>query len=351
MRRVGRFSPVVKCDVESLYPAIMLTAGIAPESDHLGVFLPMLDSLTTDRLAAKRRAATSDGYEHARWNGLQSSLKVLINSFYGYLGYSRGYFNDYDAAERVTVRGHEIIQQVTAELEARGARTIEIDTDGVYFEPAEGAPTLTEEMELVESVSSQLPEGISLAHDGRWQAMLSLRLKNYVLLDYDGRLVLKGSGLRSRREEPYLRRFIQDASRRFLTPIPENRIRDLYMDTAEAIVNGQIEPVDIARTETISDTTFRSESTRRLAEALGQERIGERVAVYQKENGELARIENYSNDEDRQYLLRRLRDVAERFRPLYESVHAFDYDFPAVTLRTDLDAMRSAERASQMRLF
>ena len=351
LRRVGRFSPVVKCDVESLYPAIMLTDRISPASDHLGVFLPLLDSLTRERLSAKRQASITTGYDHARWEGLQSSLKVLINSFFGYLGYSRGYFNDFDAAEQVTVRGHQIIQQVTDELETRGARTIEIDTDGVYFEPSEDSSTLDDEVRLIEAVSEGLPGGISLAHDGRWQGMLSLRLKNYVLLDYDDRLVLKGSGLRSRRDEPYLRRFIQEASLRFLASTTDERARDLYLTTAERIINGQLGPEDIARTETISDTTFRSDSTRRLAEALGSERIGERVAVYQKENGELARIDSYAGDEDRHYLLRRLRDVAQRFRPLYATSEAFDYDFPTVTLRTNLEAVRDAEQVNQMRLF
>ncbi|CAN5524735.1 DNA polymerase domain-containing protein [soil metagenome] len=351
LRRVGRFSPVVKCDVESLYPAIMLTDRISPASDHLGVFLPLLDSLTQERLSAKRQASVSTGYDRARWDGLQSSLKVLINSFYGYLGYSRGYFNDFGAAEQVTVRGHQIIQQVTEELETRGARTIEIDTDGVYFEPPEKSSALATEIRLIEAVSEGLPGGISLAHDGRWQGMLSLRLKNYVLLGYDDRLVLKGSGLRSRRDEPYLRRFIQDASRGFLAPAAESSVRDLFLATAERILNGKLGPEDIARTETISETTFRSDSTRRLAEALGSERIGERVAVYQKDNGELARIHSYAGDEDRQYLLRRLRDVAQRFRPLYATSDAFDYDFPAVTLRTNLEEVREAKQVNQMRLF
>ncbi len=240
LRRVGHFAPVVKGDVESLYPAIMLSDRIAPASDHLGVFLPLLDSLTQERLTAKRRASASEGYEYARLNGLQSSLKVLINSFFGYLGYSRGYFNDFDAAERVTLRGHQIIQQVTSELEQRGALTIEVDTDGVYFEPPHEASSEEDEIRLIEEVSGGLPDGISLAHDGRWQGMLSLRLKNYVLQEYDGRLVLKGSGLRSRREEPFLRRFIQEASLGFLAADGASSVRELYLSFAEDILKGRL---------------------------------------------------------------------------------------------------------------
>lgn len=351
VRRVGRFAPVVKCDVESLYPAIMLTDRIAPESDHLGVFLPMLESLTTERLAAKRQAASTTGYERARWNGVQSSLKVLINSFYGYLGYSRGYFSDFNAAERVTLRGHEIIKQVTDELDTRDARTIEIDTDGVYFEPPESCRSLEDEVALIEEVSQAIGSGFNLAHDGRWQAMLSLRLKNYALLEYDGRLVLKGSSLRSRRDEGFLRRFIANAATLFLTQEHEKSVRDLYLQLARAIIDGELAPADIARTETITESTFRSESTRRLAQAVGSERVGERVTVYQKQTGELARLDAYANDEDRQYLLRRLRSATERFRPLYDSDDAFEYDFPSITLRTDIDALQQADKVDQLKLF
>ncbi len=351
IRRVGRFAPVIKCDVESLYPAIMLTDRIAPESDRLGVFLPMLESLTTERLTAKHEAARSSGYARARWNGVQSSLKVLINSFYGYLGYSRGYFNDFGAAERVTLRGHEIITQVTDELESLGAPTIEIDTDGVYFQPPQGVSTIEDELALVEQVSGNLPAGINLAHDGRWRSMLSLRLKNYALLDYDNNLLLKGSSLRSRRDEPFLRGFIEATARSFLNDDHDSGARNIYLRAAEAILAGALPPVAFARTETITDQTFRSASTRRLAEAVGSERIGERIAVYQRANGDIARLEHYRNDEDRQYLLRRLRAAAERFRPLYDTPEKFDYDFPAVTPHTDLDALRAAERADQMRLF
>jgi DNA polymerase, archaea type len=351
VRRVGTFSPVVKCDVESLYPAIMLIDNIAPSSDRLNVFLPLLRTLTTERLEAKRKSSSATGHEQARWEGLQSSLKVLINSFYGYLGYSRGYFNDFDAAEQVTLRGHQIIRQVTDALERHGARTIEIDTDGVYFEPPSGTATLDHETRLIASISDTLDTGINLAHDGRWQAMLSLRLKNYALLGYDERLYLKGSSLRSRRDELFLRQFIEETARSFLRRQENHHARTLYLDIAERIQQGNVEASEISRTETITDSTFKSQATRRLADAIGSERIGERVAVYQRASGEIARIETYDRDEDRQYLLRRLRAAAERFRPLYESTDAFEFDFPVVTLRTDLNALKSAQRVDQMRLF
>ena len=76
------------------------------------------------------------------WEGMQGSFKVLINSFYGYLGYGGGLFNDYDAAERVTLAGQRIVKQIVASLRQHDATPIEVDTDGVYFVPPPGVDTL-----------------------------------------------------------------------------------------------------------------------------------------------------------------------------------------------------------------
>lgn len=352
LRAVGVFGPVINADVESLYPSIMLRDSIRPTSDRLDVFLPSLEVLTRRRLEAKQQAAQTSGQESARWYGLQSSLKVLINSFYGYLGYSRGFFNDFGAAERVTLQGHEIIQQVERALTERGAKVIEVDTDGLYFEPdQQRAAAAQSESNLIQEISDELGPMINLASGGHWKAMLSLKLKNYALLTDDNGLLLRGSSLRSRRDEPYLRKFIQSASMGFLDPANNEEPRGAYLDLCELIQAGALPTADFARTETITEATFTSEAGKRLARAASGERIGERVQVYQRLDRSLGRVEDYAGDEDREYLLRRLRDVSARFQPLFESSEAFDYAFPAVTTRTDLGALRRSEPVAQQRLF
>ncbi|MEX1158903.1 MAG: DNA polymerase domain-containing protein [Thermomicrobiales bacterium] len=351
IRAVGRFAPVVKCDVESLYPSIMLAEQIAPASDTLQTFLPMLRTLTDQRLHAKRSEQRSTGIERARWNGIQASFKVLINSFYGYLGYGRAYFNDYDAARRVTLRGQDIVLRIVDELEKRGAQPIEIDTDGVFFQPPDHLANVDDEQALIETVTESLGAGIRLAHDGRYKGMLSLKLKNYALLEYDGRVILKGSSLRSRREELFLRRFVRDAVARLLQPEQFGSVRDYYLDLAEQISTGQLQPEELSRWETVTEQTHKSESNRRLSHAIGNERVGERIQVYQRSDGLIARLSDYDQNEDKAYLLKRLRDMAERFRPLYPDGFDFDHTFPIVSPRTDLAALRDALQATQLNLF
>jgi DNA polymerase I len=350
VREVGVFRPVVKCDVESLYPAIMLTEGIKAASDDLDVMLPLLRELTTRRLHAKSQARLTSGPDRAYWQGLQSSFKLLINSFYGYLGFNQATFNDYAAAERITLRGQALLRSIVAELERTGGRVIEVDTDGVYFVPPPAVAGREAEEAYVAGVGATLPPGINLAFDGRYRGMISLKTKNYVLMEEDGTITMKGSSLRSRREEPYLRRFLREAAELFIAG-SHDAVRERYFATARQLQTHALPLKDFSRWETVTDKTFRSESNRRLAAAVQGQRVGERVEVYQRRDGTLGQAASWHSDEDVTYLLRRLREVAARFTDLYEDTAAFEHAFPTLVATSDLDAQRARPMTRQLALF
>jgi len=96
---------------------------------------------------------------------------------------------------------------------------IEVDTDGIYFVPPAGdtADAALMEERLVADLSAALPEGIQLELDGRYVAMLSYKMKNYVVLDSRGKLLIKGSGLRSRGIELFQRLWMEQMFRLLLT--------------------------------------------------------------------------------------------------------------------------------------
>lgn len=210
----GVVGPVLYCDVQSLYPSIMLTFGYAPQTDRLGVFLALLKDLTALRLQAKAQrdqARVRDvKAEAAAAEILQAMLKVLINSFYGYLGFAHGQFSDVEQAERVAAQGRELLAGMVTWLTARSARPIEIDTDGIYFVPPPGVETPAQAETLIGELSRTLPEGITLELAGRYRAMFSYKAKNYALLSEDDRVVIKGSALKSRGLELFQRRFAGD---------------------------------------------------------------------------------------------------------------------------------------------
>lgn len=210
-RYQGVVQNVLHCDITSLYPSIMLSYECFPAHDVLGVFPSLLHDLREFRVQAKGLARQADSPVGQRYyDALQATFKILINSFYGYLGFSLGHFNDFGQADRVTRTGREIIQHIVAGLEDACCRIIEVDTDGLYFMPPEGMHTPEEGERLLSNVSQGLPTGINLELDGHYPAMFSYKMKNYALLDERGEVILKGSGLKSRGTEPYLRAWMEE---------------------------------------------------------------------------------------------------------------------------------------------
>ncbi len=247
----GVIPGVHHCDVRSLYPSLMLAERIGPASDRLGVFLGLLDHLRTFRFAAKdrMRAAAGDA-ERANEEALQSTFKILINSFYGYLGFAMARFNDFDAAERVTARGREVLSGMVDAIRAGGGRPVEIDTDGIYFVPPPGGEDRIEAFRA--GVRATLPDGIELEFDEIYEAMFSYRRKNYALLTRSGEILVTGAALRSRGLEPFLRDYICGFLERKLRG-REAEIPALTAEFRRAILNREWPVRRLARTERLQD--------------------------------------------------------------------------------------------------
>ncbi|HEX9414073.1 MAG TPA: DNA polymerase domain-containing protein, partial [Ktedonobacterales bacterium] len=204
---------VVKADVSSLYPSLMRQYRIGPASDRLGVLLALVDRLVEQRLAAKARARAAPPESSARHTdeALSAAMKILVNSAYGYLGaVGLTRFADVSAANEVTRQGRAVLGLLCRELQQRGATLLEADTDGVYFAAPEGW-TEAEERGVVAEVAALLPPLVRLEFEGRYAAMLSHEPKNYALLEYGGRLILRGVAFRSSRAEPYGEVFLRRA--------------------------------------------------------------------------------------------------------------------------------------------
>src|SRR5947209_5732880 len=180
------------CDVASLYPSVMLQFACFPQTDQLQIFRHLLTDLRTFRLEAKAdmRAAEKSG-DTARahhFHAFQNTFKILLNSFYGYLGFAQGSFADFDAAARVTQIGRDLLKKMIEWLNARDARVIEVDTDGIYFTP----PPDIDINKLREGLAKELPPGIEVEFDEQFDAMFSYKAKNYALLTREHDIIIKG---------------------------------------------------------------------------------------------------------------------------------------------------------------
>ena len=344
--RTGVLQRIVKADVASLYPSIMLSFDIRPRTDELGVFLLLLRELTTLRLhhkAAARRLPPADP-ARAHHDAVQAAMKVLINSFYGSLGTSFALFGDLDAAAKVTERGREILRLMLRELEQRGVTLIEADTDGVLFSVPEGW-THEDELRLVDEVAAALPAGIQVEHDGRYERMYSHAAKNYVLRDYEGRIRFVGVAFRSSRSEPYGERFLTDAMPYILAEDLAG-LRALYVDLVERLRGRAVAVHDLCVTMPLTKTPERYRAAKRREEAyevlLGSGRTswraGERVRYYQAVGGKKKLAEHYADDYDPEPYVKKLRKTyAQRLaNALGEDVLATIFADPRDTAASEL---------------
>ena len=238
------------CDVQSLYPSLLLAFDIKPRNDELNLFLPLLRDLRQFRLRAKADVkAAKDETQRRHLDALQQTFKILINSFYGYLGFAQAHFGDFDAAEKVTAKGRDTLKTMLDWLQKRGAKVIEIDTDGLYFVPPPKADPQTLERELQEA----LPRGVDVEIDGQFPAMFSYKMKNYALLDNDGKLHVTGSALRSRGLEKFQRQFLEEMLTLALKG-EAKKVPQLYEDYCQKIERGQFPIEMLAKTETLQDS-------------------------------------------------------------------------------------------------
>jgi hypothetical protein len=143
-----------------------------------------------------------------------------------------------------------------------------------------------------------------------------------------------------------------DATRAFLSD-DQDAARDLYFDLADRIQRRALPISEFSQWAMLHQDTLQAQPRlNRLANRLPNHiRSGERIEIYEREDGELGLVEEYEGDENTTYLLRRLHDTAARFEDLFTSTGEFAAFFPRITPRTDLSAARSQEPARQLGLL
>lgn len=269
----GVFERVDHCDVRSLYPSVILSEGWVPARDSLAVFPQWLKRLRAFRLEAKDAAKAAETPEKKDYYGaLQSAFKILINSFYGYLGFEQGFLNDFSMAEKVTARGREILTLMLDTLESNGCKIIEMDTDGIYFQAGKDQTLST----VGAALAKVLPEGIGVDFDESYQAMFCYKSKNYALLNAKGEISITGAALKSRGLEPFQRRYMERIIAALLRHDSAGA-KKVHDDFVQALTNHSLPFADLAKSETLSDSldTYK----RKLAGGTGKRSAAYELAI------------------------------------------------------------------------
>ena len=128
----------------------------------------------------------------------QNSLKLLANSFYGYLGFFGARWYSIECARSVTAWGRSYIHKVIDKAQSEGFIVLYSDTDSVFL--TLDGKSKNEAESFAKSVNAELPGLMELENEGFYPhgIFVSAKVgpfgakKKYALLSEDGTLKIKG---------------------------------------------------------------------------------------------------------------------------------------------------------------
>ena len=218
----GLYKNVYKIDVASLYPNIMLNYQVYSRKDTKKVGLIMLKAYTKLRLQLKAKAKAGDKEADL----IQNSLKILINSLYGFYGTGGYLFNDMTASALVTAYGRKILKYMIDYVEANGGTIIECDTDGIFFSAVNGE-------EIYNGLRQELNKiNFDIELEYKDCVMFASDKKNYIIITKDDKVIKKGSKYAGRDKNKLQTEFVVEYIKRYINNTNEaetykKEIRDL----------------------------------------------------------------------------------------------------------------------------
>ncbi len=214
----GLYNEIVIFDFRSLYPTIIASHNISPGTFRCGCcrdnmvpiendnywfckkkkgFIPqIIEEIILRRQRVKEIISkeTPSQFLEAR----QNTLKLLANSFYGYLGFYAARWYSWESAKSVTAYGRFYIKQVIEKAQARGFLVLYSDTDSVFLTLEN--KTEKDAISFVEQINMELPELMELEYEGHYPAGIFVfakegmygAKKKYALLTANGDIKIKG---------------------------------------------------------------------------------------------------------------------------------------------------------------
>lgn len=282
----GVYHNVHSLDVASLYPSIILTYNVTDkEKDPYEYVLYMVKYFREQRLVYKKLAADGSAY----YKSMDAVAKAFLNSFYGFYGTKGLHFSSPHCASEVTRYGREILTTAMDWAKGKGYDIVLVDTDSIkYYCPQE---PLTPEVTAINTkeVNALFPSGIKWDDEGIYKVFVVVKSKNYIMVDSNDKVKLKGSSMKSSKLEPSLKVLQKDIIDMLIGRNHES-IQAIYERHAKnASKIRDITPWSSRKT--ISERTVNStrKNERLLIEALAGEpyQLGDRFEFYYTRDGVL----------------------------------------------------------------
>ncbi len=212
----GIYNNIAVFDFRGLYPSIIIANNIDPATivkegsdvytsptgakfrkTPQGIVPKVLELLIAERSDVKKRYKKDP--DNISLGARSQALKILANSFYGYLGYARSRWYSRDCAGSVTAYGREVISNTMKDAEGEGFKVVYGDTDSVFL--LMQSKTKDDASKFLQNINKKLPGSMELELEdfytrgvfvGKKGKSESGAKKKYALLSESGRIKIKG---------------------------------------------------------------------------------------------------------------------------------------------------------------
>lgn len=180
----GLYDNIAVFDFRSLYPTIISAHNIGPDTlnckccrekipgmDYVfckkkkGFMPAVIDEIITTRIKVKEILKKE---KCTMLDARQNSLKLLANSFYGYLGFFNSRWYCLECAESVTAYGRYYIKKAIRDAENYGFKVLYTDTDSLFLWL--GDKSKQEALKFAEGFNKQLPGIMELEFEGFYKS-------------------------------------------------------------------------------------------------------------------------------------------------------------------------------------
>jgi len=336
----GIYKGIVVLDFRGLYPSIIIAHNIDPSTmcsdceeayespsgvkfrkEPMGIVPKILKMLIDERTEVKK--AYKKDPDNIALGARSMALKILANSFYGYLGYARSRWYSRDCAGSVTAYGRQFIMKVIQDAESFGFKSLYTDTDSVFI--LMDKRSKEDVFAFLKKVNSGLPSSMELELEdfytsgvfvGKRGAAQGAK-KKYALLSESGRIKIKGFEL-VRRDWANIARETQRAVlEAILKEGSKEKAVEIVKDVIKRLMEGKIEIKDLAIHTQLRknirsyDITSPEVSAARKAVEEGKKRVDEVEGVtigyvitkHGNSISEKAQLEDLATDYDPNYYI------------------------------------------------
>ncbi len=215
----GLYEDIVIFDFRSLYPTIITSHNISMSSlkcdcckekknqnpdkkdiwfceNNKGFLSKILEDVVRRRMRIKNML--KENPDDMLLKARVGALKLLANSFYGYMGFYAARWYCFECGESVTAFARNYIKKVIDEATNNGFKIIYSDTDSIFI-TLEGK-SKESAFKLVDNINRELPELMELEYEGHYPAGIFVSAKQgllgakkrYVLINDKGNLKITG---------------------------------------------------------------------------------------------------------------------------------------------------------------